>query len=181
MSQIEEPAILTHARTIAESIIRETQDGEYRKERIEDLMEELRAAEDEVREEARKADIRVRPRPQVDFPDPRSVLQAVITLSAQDAEDALGITSGRPPREMSPREALHAAPELKELASRIAWLGRYEETAAAIAAVSLLENINREMAQEVLKGLSTAQNNALTLAALTEIAGEEVARQRMEY
>lgn len=160
----------------------EEDNPEKAREDPEDLIDDLEAAKDAVRDAARMAGLHIRPRPVVEFPDPRSVATAACQAMAVRAAEMMGIPWETGMAALSPTQMMEAAPELAGMISENTWLGRYDESVLARRAVAELEDITAAIAAESIRHLqeaNPARERALVRAALAEIAGEEAADERM--
>ena len=169
MSKKHKTELIERASQEAVQIIRQgSDDPQGTAEKLEDLIDCLAQAEDRIRETAREANLAIRPRRQVNFPDPRSVMQAVREAVYEEAHETLGTRMDEHPAE----QPLDAATGLEELVSEKTWLGRYDESNAARLAVATLESINRNITQDSLNELAPAERKTLIEAAMAEITKE---------
>lgn len=180
MGRKQETRLIGAAAEEAGRIIRRESDGAAAAEQLEDLIDLLGQAEDQIRRLAGEAGLRVRPRQQVNFPDPRSAMQAAAQVMAQEAGDLLGFPTGDPPPQLAAERIRQLAPGLEAMIGENAWLGRYDEGDAARLAVAVLEGINREIARVTLDEIDPGERAALLRAATAEIIGEDAARAVMD-
>ena len=157
--------------------MRDLEDGGA--EHLEDLIDFIHQAEDEVREAAHEAQLRIHPRPLVNFPDHRSVMDTLILMLKEEAEERLGITGELDLFQLTHRDIRSAAPALHGLVSLVVHFGRYEENGGGQLAMEMLMDLNRQMARESLDRLDEDEMRALRLASIARISGEETAETLM--
>lgn len=172
MGRKHETRIIALAGQEARRIIQGEDDRTAAAEKLEDLIGHLDQAEDEIRRTAGGENLAIRPRRQVNFPDPRSVMQAAREVVYEEAHDELGIPMDERSPETVLGQAMEAAPALEELISGNTWLGRHDESPGARLAVATLKSINRDIAQESLNELDPEERRALLQAAVAAVTGE---------
>lgn len=173
-------------KTAREEAIRITQEmknePQAAQENLEDLIEQLHKAEDAVRHQAQLDQIQIKPRPAVDFPNARSVMDTVIMNLKQEAEEFLGITGNQEDIWMTPEKVREAAPRIQEMVLEVVHFSRYDQAPGAALALDTLRNVNAKMALESLENLETASPDEmyeLRLSNLREMAGDETAVEFM--
>ena len=171
MGRKHETGIIAMADEEARRIARCESDPEAAAEKLEDLIDYLDQAEDRVRKIAAERNLAIRPRRQVNFPDPRSVMQAAREIIGEEAHEALGIQMEDRNPDTVLGDAMDAADGLKELVSENTWLGRRDEDPGARLAVETLKGINREIAQESLDEMNPEVRKELIEAAMAAITG----------